>query len=117
MDSLIAEFPFAAALPKREKSKLVKLMDLVAEMKAIQATEGTLLPLRFAAKVIGVSRQRVDELVQVGTIRRFDVDGHSFVTENSVVDFCKSERKSGRPFKAPTWKESLKLSRELLKGK
>jgi hypothetical protein len=112
MDSVIDEFPFAAALPKREKGKLAKLLDLVAGMNALVETEGALLPVMLTAKVLGVSRQRVDELCETGKLRRFDVDGHPFVTENSCVEFCKTERKAGRPVKLPTtWAESRKRAR------
>jgi len=114
------EFPFAATMPKREKSKLVKCWELLQRMKAISATEGDLVPLMMGAKLLGLSRSRVDDLVRDGRLKRVDIDGHVFLTENSIVECAKIERKRGRPLKIPTtksemWKASMDYARESLR--
>jgi hypothetical protein len=94
------DFPFVKELPRREKSTLARLWELVRQMNTVSKTEGQLIPLMLAAKCLGVSRSRIDQLILEGRVRRMDVDGHVFVTENSLVEFAKLERKNGRPLKA-----------------
>lgn len=95
----VAEFPFCEALPKREKSRIVRIWEQLEVMRAAFEKHGSLLPVRFAAGLADVSRQRIDELVHDGVIDRIEVDGHPFITENSFVAWAKSERKQGRPMK------------------
>jgi len=113
------EFPFTAAMPQRKASRLVKVWDLLKRMKEISATEGDLIPLAFAAKLLDLSRSRVDDLVRDGRLKRFDIDGHVFLSENSIIECAKIERKHGRPFKVPTvrevWTASVDHSRSLRK--
>jgi len=114
------EFPFTAAMPKREKSRLVKVWELLGRMKQISETEGDLVPLMMGAKLLGLSRSRVDDLVRDGRLKRYEIDGHVFLTENSIVECAKVERKHGRPFKIPAtnselWKASMEYARESLK--
>jgi len=104
-EASVNEFPFVAALPKREKSKMAKLWDSFREVKAITDEKGMLLPQKFAADLIGVSRQRVQELVEDGRLERVDLRGHPFITEKSMIAFAQSERKNGRPVKLPSNKE------------
>lgn len=73
--------------------------DLFNRMSEIQKREGMLVPVMLAAKVLNVSRTRIDQLVEAGSLNRIEVDGHVFLTENSVVAFAKTERKAGRPSK------------------
>lgn len=112
------EFPFTASMPKREKSKLAKCWDLLQRMKAISATEGDLVPLMMGAKLLGLSRSRVDDLVRDGRLKRYDIDGHVFLTENSIVECAKTERKNGRPLKTLSsnveiFKASMEYAREV----
>lgn len=113
------EFPFTATMPKREKSKLVKCWELLQRMKAISATEGDLVPLMMGAKLLGLSRSRVDDLVRDGRLKRYDIDGHVFLTENSIVECAKVERRNGRPLKtissnSEMWKASMEYAREVV---
>jgi len=112
------EFPFTASMPKREKSKLAKCWELLQRMKAISATEGDLVPLMMGAKLLGVSRSRIDQLVTDGRLKRYNIDGHVFLTENSIVECAKAERKAGRPLKplssrSEMWKASMEFAREV----
>lgn len=96
-EAAATDFPFVAELPKREKSKLVRVWDHFRELSRISETEGMLIPMSFAAIVLDVCRQRVYQLAEEGRLKVIKVNGHSFVTENSVVDYAASERKAGRP--------------------
>jgi hypothetical protein len=92
-----SEFAFVEDLPKREKSRWQKLWEHFEEIKRITAERGILLPLGLAAQIAGVSRQRIGELCDKGTLDRVIMDGHPFVTEDKFVAWAKSDRKGGRP--------------------
>lgn len=107
------EFPFVAALPKAERTEHQKLREHLADIKNIIQQRGMIMPARFAASLLGVSRQRVHELIHDHTLEVVDFDGRSYVTESSVVAFAQSERKAGRPLKTPkTDAELWRLSKE-----
>jgi len=106
------EFPFVAALPKREKSKLAKLWDTFKELHEVAKEKGMFVPPHVAASLLGVSRQRVHVLLNEGRIETVQVAGERYVLEDSLVAFCKLERASGRPINLPTTKrEILRRSR------
>ena len=115
------DLPFMATMPKREKTKLVRVWELVKEMAALSKTEGQLIPLMMAAKCLGVSRSTIDDLVRMERLKRFDIDGHVFISANSIEECAKVERKVGRPFKVPTnselWKSSKDSAREMVSKK
>jgi hypothetical protein len=96
-EAAVSEFPFVAEMPKREKSKLVKVWEHFRELSALADKEGMLIPMSYAAVVLDVCRQRVYQLAETGQLKVIEVNGHSFVTEKSVIEFAESERKAGRP--------------------
>lgn len=107
------EFPYVETLPKREKSKVVKVWDLFQEMSRVTDEKGMLVPQSLVAKVLDVSRQRIHDLVKQGGLETHDVFGVPFVTERSVVAYAKSERKAGRPMKVEsTFNRSLAWAKE-----
>ena len=91
------DLPFVADLPKREKSKVVRVWEAFQELTRISETEGIPIPQSFAARILDVSPQRVCDLANEGRLTVVQVNGTRFVTENSVVAYAKSERKAGRP--------------------
>lgn len=97
VDATVAEFPFVATLPKREKSRLQTFWEQFEVMKAAMDAHGSLVPATFAARLLGVSKQRVHQLTEAGKLQCIEVNGHSFITEDSMVALAKSERKAGRP--------------------
>jgi hypothetical protein len=110
------EFPAFASLPKREKSKIQKVWDTFQQLSQISKEKGMLMPQTFAAKVLDISKQRVNDLVKNGTLETFDVNGFPFVTEDSVVNYAKTERRSGRPINVPTtskecWKRAVETAK------
>ena len=96
-EAQIAEFPFVAEMPKREKSKLVKVWELFEQVKREQERVGVLVHPVHCAALLGVCRQRVYQLIQDGRLERIDFGGHQMITERSMLKFCASERKAGRP--------------------
>jgi hypothetical protein len=111
-EAAVSEFPFVESLPKREKSKLAKVWDLLSEMKAATEEQGQLVPVNLTCKLLDLSRSRIDTICSDGRLRRVKVCDHVFITENSIVEFARVERKNGRPLKIPTtakqtWKVAL----------
>ena len=98
-DSTATDFPFVAELPKREKSKLVKFWESFRVFSALRKEHGDLVPQKVAAILLDISTTRVDELVETGKLVRKDFCGHVYITENSLVEVARSERKAGRPLK------------------
>jgi hypothetical protein len=96
------DFPFVEELPKREKSRFTKLWDHFEEMRACVRLNGLLIPVKLAADIAGVSRQRISELFELGILVRVEFHGHPFVTETSFLTWAKTERKAGRPLNLPT---------------
>jgi hypothetical protein len=112
------DFPFVEQLPKREQSRWAKSWSLFESAKAATAEHGFLMPVALAAKLLGVGKQRVHDIVADGRLVRVELDGHVFITSNSVVAFLKVERKNGRPLKVPlTVSESWKFAKQFVDGK
>lgn len=99
-DSAVCEFPFVEGLPVREKSRIGKAWDIVVHMREAQAQHGLLIPERLAARLAGVSWQRIEQLSKAERLKCVRIDGHPFITEDSLVAWLKSDRKTGRPRKA-----------------
>lgn len=119
----VAEFPFVEGLPKRERSRLGLVWDRFQEFSKAAEGKGVLLPARLAAEIIGVSRQRVQELMELGRLEVLELSGERFVTEESVVAYAKSERKAGRSVKLEAdaqtvglWKASKDVARGYVVG-
>lgn len=93
----VNEFPFVSELPKREKSRLQLFWDRFREVQALVERKGTIVPPVVAAELLGISRQRVHELMQGGRLERIEWRGQVFVTEHDLVEFAVAERKAGRP--------------------
>lgn len=109
------EFPFVGQLPKREKSKLRQVWDLINELSEIAKTEGVLVPATMAAKALNISRQRFHQLIQDRQIRVIVVQGNNYVSEKDLVAFAEVERKNGRPINPPDrWKDCIRASYEYL---
>jgi len=115
-DIAITEFPFVEALPKREKSKFQTLLDHLEEVGRIVDEKGMLLPHAFAAKLGGVSQQRIDQLCDAGKLERVDFAGRPFVTEKSLVAWAQSERSAGRPVQPISNRKLWKAAKEVAGG-
>ncbi len=112
-EAATTEFPFVEALPKREQSKVAEAIDLVRQIRDATERCGVLVPVMLAAKYLHVSRTRIDQMVTDGRLRRVAVDGHVFITEDSLVELAKLERERGKPLKVPrTVREAWRLARE-----
>jgi hypothetical protein len=109
-----ADFPFVQELPKRERSKLATLWDLLNEARVATQEHGTPIPVGFAAELLGVSKQRVSQLLDQGKLTTVMLNDQRFVGENSLVAWAKSERIVGRP---PSLKTCIANAREMVAQK
>ena len=98
-----AEFPFVGELPKREAKRTLSLWETAEEFFKLLEQHGPPISFALAAKLLGVSKQRIHELNALG---RFHVitspDGKKVITGKSFVAFAEQERHSGRPTKLET---------------
>lgn len=109
-EASVNEFPFVAELPKREKSRLQQLWERFQEIKAIQDRKGTIVPPIVASELLGISRQRVHELMNEGRFERVEWRGQAFVTERDLLAYAESERKGGRPCGPSNMREVVKVA-------
>lgn len=116
-EAAVNEFPFVVELPKKEKSRLAKVWEMVKELQAVTAEKGDMIPGALGAKALGVSHERMRQLITSGKLDGVRIDGHVFVSVNSVVAYAQSERKTGRPVKHPEgFVEVYKASRDAMKN-
>ena len=91
------------------------------EFKRISKLQGGLVPQSAAATALGVSRQRVHQLVTEGTLNHWTFYGMKWLSENEVVSFAKLHRGEGenqyRPSAKEMWKAAREGGKEFVKGR
>ena len=76
-----------------------RLWDDIEEICQLQKVKGPVLPTTMAAEALGVSSQRVFQIVQDGRLEAVAMHGRNFITAASLIEFAKLEKsKGGRPF-------------------
>jgi hypothetical protein len=75
--------------------------------------QGGLIPQAIVPDVLGLSRQRMYDLIEDGRLKVLQLFGLRFITGPSFEAFVLSERKSGRPVKNPG---NLSLLKTSMKG-
>ncbi|MBU6402961.1 MAG: hypothetical protein KGS61_21785, partial [Verrucomicrobia bacterium] len=98
MDIRVSEFPFMAALPKREKCKIRSYIDLWREMDRLTKEKGALLPAPLCWRILHVSRQRLMQFIQEGRLEAYNIEGYWFIPDRAFTEFVMTARKTGRPF-------------------
>jgi hypothetical protein len=93
----LREFPFVAKLPKGGKGRVARLMDVLAELERVTNEKGPVMPQALAADILGVSTQRVGQILDDGRLQGVQVGRCRFVIVSSFKEFAKEERKTGRP--------------------
>jgi hypothetical protein len=98
--------------PKDKKSTGVRgILEDVREFVRLTKLHGGLVPQSAVATILGVSRQRVHQLVQEGTFTHWTFYGMKWLSEKEVVSFAKLNRQQGenqyRPSTKQVWKASL----------
>lgn len=72
------------------------------EFLALSVEHGGLVPQAALAVTLGLSTQRISQLVAAGRFSVHRVFGQNYVTADSLEAFILQERKSGRPVKVPS---------------
>jgi len=83
-------------LTRKEKMK----RDIEEYTRAMQGEAGPLIIRSVAAEVLGLSTQRVHQLVDAGRLRIWEYFDVKFVSLPEVLDFGKMDRPNGRPVAA-----------------
>lgn len=103
----VLEFPFTAEMPVASEPDLSKLprnervARQVEAMRAMMDKRGALVPLPLVAELLGVSKQRVHDIIAQGHLEKISIHGHRYVPEDSLVAYVNTERRNGRPPKLP----------------
>lgn len=93
----ISEFPFVADLPKREAKKVANTWDELRLIVKIIKEDGPPVPFGACALALGVSKQRISQLVAEGRLKTIEYAGSRHVALNSLEEFARLNRVSGRP--------------------
>jgi hypothetical protein len=114
------EFGFMQELPKRQQAIRKSFWEIIGDLHKTFEEKGILVPVSLAAKCLGVSRTRIHQFISDGRLDIEVVDGHLFITENSLVKLAQTERKNGRPFQYPTgvkevWNMAVDHAKETVK--
>ena len=96
----------------RRLKHVKNLLQMIVGFREMTSREGGLMPFATAAKFLGVSRQRVNELVAEGTLKPVEFAGRKWLSANQIEEFIKLDREAGRPWHKPSVKEMWKMSRE-----
>lgn len=88
------------------------LLDMIRGFRELNSRDGGLLPFSVAAKLMGISKQRVNQLVAEGTLKPVEFAGKKWLSGNQIEEFIKLKREPGRPWNKPSAKELWKMSRE-----
>ena len=96
-------------------------MDDVKELMRLTKLHGGMLPISACAIVLGVSRQRVHQLVDEGTFSVHEFYGMKWLLEKEVVPFARLNRHAGEnQFKLSAkqmWKVSHDMGKEFIKNR
>jgi len=96
-DSLVQDFPFVSDLPKREQKKVSSVWDELEIIASLVKENGPPVPHSMCALALGVSKQRIYQLVESGRLKTMEYGGQKHVSRNSLYEFATQERKAGRP--------------------
>jgi hypothetical protein len=108
------------ATPKKSFG-LRGILEDMKEFKRISKLQGGLVPQSAAATALGISRQRVHQLVTEGTLSHWTFYGMKWLSENELVSFAKLHRGEGenqyRPSAKEMWKAAREGGKEFVKGR
>lgn len=87
----------------------------------ISELKGGLVPQSMVGTILGVSRQRVHQLVAEGTFSVWTFHGMRWLSQEEVVAFAKLNRRAGenqhQPSAKELWKASHEMGKEYLKNR
>lgn len=95
----------------------IRKRSFVREFIEAVLEHGPLVPRELVAQGIGVSRQRVHQLLEKGRMVEIVIGGRHFVTAASLELFLTEERKVGVNIEVPAWREGPMFVRGLMQKK
>lgn len=106
MDAVVEQFEMFPEMPTAPLPKKVRnLWERMNDMRELTAKHGQLIPISAAAALMDLSRQRVYQLIDEGTLRPVECWEQKWLCENDIREFLELERDKGRPAKQPSVKE------------
>lgn len=87
-------------LPKRERRVIKTVWGWLTELRVATEEKGPLIPFVMAGQLLGVSRQRAQQLAAAGRLQVVECGAHRLVSADSVIELAKMERRPGRPWKS-----------------
>jgi hypothetical protein len=100
---------------------LRSVLEDVREFRRIVKLQGGLVPQSVATAALGVSRQRVHQLVAEGTLSHWRFYGLNWLSEAELVSFAKLNRGQGenqyKPGAKQLWKTSQETGRQFMKNR
>jgi|SRR5271170_1647099 len=111
----------ATPIAKKKSKSLFSFLNDWREFSRISKLHGGLVPQSIVATVLGVSRQRVHQLIEEGTFSHWDFYGKKWLSQEEVVSFAKLNRQAGenqfKPSMKELWKASKEHGKEFVKAK
>jgi len=112
----------ASSIPRAKRGYGLRgLLEDVREFKRIVKLQGGLVPQSAVPTVLGLSRQRVHQLVSEGTLSHWTFYGMNWLSQDEVVSFAKLNRQQGenqyRPSTKQMWKASRESSKDFMKAR
>jgi hypothetical protein len=89
------------------------ILDHTRQFFKIAKLHGGLVPMSTVATILGVSRQRVHQLVDEGTFSHWTFYRMKWLSQDEVVSFAKLNRRAGENQFKPSVKQMWKDSREV----
>ena len=110
-----ASFEFMQSVPKRSTA-FTKMTDAFQMLRDVIGSGGAYIPKAMLTEVLGVSRQRVDQIIDAGYIKTFVLHGKDYVTETDLRAYIEAAPRHGHEISLPKSKREA-LSRALALGK
>ncbi|MBU6400302.1 MAG: hypothetical protein KGS61_08285 [Verrucomicrobia bacterium] len=99
------------------------IFDLAREFTRISKLHDGLIPQTVAAAILGVSRQRIHQLVKEGTFSYWGFYGQKWLSQKEIISFARLHRKPGENQYTLSvknlwrvWKTSKEVADEATKG-
>ena len=106
---------------KEKQSKIRALVDDTKEFLRISKVGGGLVPQSMVGTILGVSRQRVHQLVSEGVFSHWTFYGMKWLSQDEVVAFGKLHRQAGenqhKPSAKQMWKDSREAGRDYIESR
>lgn len=111
------ELAFMNEVPKRATA-FTRMLDSFQLLRDVIATKGLYIPAGFVKDILGVSKQRVHQLINDGRLETVQLNHMHYVTEKSLLEFITAEKKTRGPAialaqtKREAWNRAMSYGKE-----